>query len=376
MPLSLSEPFPDSRPPVYCWEKQTQTAKETVKKEMFEYCISLGENCNVAGSMGQLGLRSAAGPFDWMVSGYRQVLEQLENDFADFMQKENLEPYPTEPLRFRDRKYGFSCIHDIKNSYEEEIDSVIEKYHRRAERFMQMSRCPTVFFRCMMNESEVGYINENWQRAKEAVKRFNRRNEIVYILSDRMPPLTNQVLSFRLSHWQPGRNYLEIRYFFHQSEELLAFCRNLLCEESRRRNLEFDAVVNKPRDAVSLLYRMLRRNTDCTEIPCIEEALGAYREGLYIWGTRMSARNIYRYLRENHYKLSGLIDPDGEERLRNLTLQPSDMDDSTPVFIPFLDREQIDAAAERIRRMRKKNKILSFYDMDLSQIAFDKTLLE
>lgn len=82
----------------------------------YSNCISLGWFCGTAGSMAKLGLRSHSGPFDWYYSDYWAVLKQMENDFSDFMMKENLKMM--KEGNFCDLKYGFRYLHDIKYDLE------------------------------------------------------------------------------------------------------------------------------------------------------------------------------------------------------------------------------------------------------------------
>ena len=53
----------------------------------YKNCISLGWFCGTASALSKLGLRSHSGPFDWYFSKYSAVLDQIENDFIDFMKK-------------------------------------------------------------------------------------------------------------------------------------------------------------------------------------------------------------------------------------------------------------------------------------------------
>ena len=71
--------------------------------DKYSNCISLGGNCSVACSLSKLGLRNASGPFDWYVSDFSSVLAQIENEFQDFMKRENLEIDIDNPKIFRDK---------------------------------------------------------------------------------------------------------------------------------------------------------------------------------------------------------------------------------------------------------------------------------
>ena len=111
---------------------------------MFESYISLGWYCAVAGSLSKNGFRSFSSPFDWCYSDFNSVISQIENDFSDFLKKENL-IFEKESGELIDTKYGFVFNHDIQNDFENEFDDIKEKYSRRTNAFLEASCLPTCF---------------------------------------------------------------------------------------------------------------------------------------------------------------------------------------------------------------------------------------
>lgn len=268
---------------------------------MFENCFSLGWSCDTASSLNRLGLRSETGPFDWLVSDFPAVLSQIENGFADFMNRDDLEQSATCPGHFCDKKYGFRSVHDIQRSYEEEIDAVIEEYRRRAAGFMQKSTQPTVFFRCIKDNDEVRFINENYSYAERVVKRLNEKNQIVYVLYAKMDPLTDRVLSFGLPVERTFGRYLEMRYLFDQSKELAGFCRNLIPEEKRRRNSEYDISKNLINE-MSVAREKYCYQEDLERMRCMERALNDCRNGVYPEKTDPEIVELIRRLTAENYR--------------------------------------------------------------------------
>ena len=209
-----------------------------VKK--YENCFSLGCNCWAAASLAKLGLRSFSGPFDWYWSDFDSVISQIDNEFADFMKKENLEIDDSNPKVFWDKKYNFYCIHDIKEDFESEYTEIYDKYIRRAERFMESIKKPTCFFRAIRSEDEIEYIINNEKYIERVLKKYNSKNSIVYILLSNMKPLPDHFRWFRLSIDQYIGNAYEMRNMFCQSGELLRFCENLLSLEHMKLNKKYD----------------------------------------------------------------------------------------------------------------------------------------
>ena len=114
-------------------------------------CVSLGCNCVPASVLSRLGCRSFSGPFDWLISQYWAVLDQIEHDFEDFLTQENHEIVEDRDHVFRDKKYEFFYCHDIKEDFETEYKDICEKYCRRIEKFRNEIKQPTVFFRFVLN---------------------------------------------------------------------------------------------------------------------------------------------------------------------------------------------------------------------------------
>lgn len=137
-------------------------ANDFVREKLFDHCISLGWFCGTASALSKLGLRSRSGPFDWCFSYFWAVMDQIKNGFKEFMRRENLRKDEDKIKNFSDIKYGFYYNHDIKISFEQEYPAIFDKYMRRIDAFMKMIKHPTVFFRCVRDEEEIKYINENW----------------------------------------------------------------------------------------------------------------------------------------------------------------------------------------------------------------------
>lgn len=121
--------------------------------------ISIGGWCVPALFLRQFKLREAAYPFDWLTTGsqFENLYKIIQNDFADFLHKENLYIDPRSPTYVQDRATGFSIAHDfptdrqhnIVPDYLDAYDTVKAKYDRRIKRFKDtlMSDGKVIFIR-------------------------------------------------------------------------------------------------------------------------------------------------------------------------------------------------------------------------------------
>lgn len=272
----------------------------------YSNCVSLGWNCATASSLSRLGLRSCSGPFDWYFSSYSGVLKQIEMNFLDFMNYDNLELDKTNERVFIDKKYGFICNHDIKKDFEAEWKNIHQKYKRRVTRFLEMVKQPTCFFRCIRDEDEVAYVNAEWEHAQKLLQKYNPNNCIIYIYRKGLNGLTDQVQSFALSGLDVLETY-EQRYMFETSLELTNFCSSLLPKAVIQRNTLFDrhegqtenaAIIDKcVREGINGIDRMI--------LQCFGEASDT---GIYLYGGGRIGIRLAKYLQERGVTIKGVID--------------------------------------------------------------------
>ena len=210
---------------------------------MFENFISLGYYCGVAASMSKLGIRSYSGPFDWYISDFKGVIQCLQNDFYDFLNKKNLR-MTDEKNVFEDIKYQFRFNHEIRTDFETDYEMIHRKYLRRIDIFKNHIQRETCFIRAIKNYEEFKYIKNNLESIKEVVKKYNQTNDIIYIVS-------NSVISdiferggvhpfYFVDFFYSAVNKRELRALFDSNTELQNFCIQNFDENKRNKNLVFD----------------------------------------------------------------------------------------------------------------------------------------
>ncbi|WP_294240056.1 DUF1796 family putative cysteine peptidase [Pseudobutyrivibrio sp.] len=274
----------------------------------YKNCISLGWFCGTASALSKLGLRSHSGPFDWYFSSYKGVLANLENDFADFMKKDNLVLDKENPKTFFDTKYGFHCNHDVKNDFEEEYADISAKYSRRVEAFREMVKSPTVFFRAVENNEEVLYINNNWQYAHKLVERYNSNNRIIYVLTSDMDSITENVESYRINIPEYKGETYDMRHLFDTSKELLNICSNLIDISDMEENINFDNKENSQKASVAYVNKCIEEDIVGVDF-AISDILELKRnEEMFIWGAGKYGSILANYLKRHGVRVIGFID--------------------------------------------------------------------
>jgi len=118
--------------------------------------VSLGSYCAVANMFEQLGLRDAAGPFDWMRSDCQGITHLILNSFQDFLEWEGhleiagLKVFPTT--------WGGSFWHHDLND-----PKVRETFTRRKDRFLQMRNDNLLFVRVVNSTEELRQIRQLYE---------------------------------------------------------------------------------------------------------------------------------------------------------------------------------------------------------------------
>lgn len=331
-----------------------------VLDRQYDNCVSLGWFCGTASSLSKLGLRSHSGPFDWYFSHLWAVISQIDNGFRDFMVKENLEIVDKDVKVFRDIKYGFHCNHDVQSSFEEEYSIIYERYMRRANTFMKMIKHPTVFFRCIRDDDEIKYINDNWEYIEKLLKSFNSNNQIVYVCHSGIKGLTDKVSVFELNiDRYIGKTY-EMRHMFDNSEELLDYCASLLSIDQMQSNVAFDNMMNSQKLVAEYVNKCVEENIDDIDTVILDSLNTKSEDGIFLWGAGKYGIALARYLSDRNVVIRGIIDNKGAGETRGdfLIQSPDAIPNEANIFIAVADKEANDSIVKQIKNMGIKTNVI------------------
>ena len=114
----------------------------------YDIIYSIGRDCACAMYMNKCKLRCTSGPFDWLTNAsFETRMNLILNDFADFLNPEDIRFLPKDPNVFNDEKCdyyenirnGFYYYHDfpVGHTLKESMPVVVEKYNRRIVRFIK-----------------------------------------------------------------------------------------------------------------------------------------------------------------------------------------------------------------------------------------------
>lgn len=208
---------------------------------MFDYFVSLGHYCGVAMSMEKYGLRSYSGPFDWYLSNFSGVIRTIEEEFQNFLQYENLQPFAGQEHLFRDTVYDFHFVHEMEEHEELSVKypAIHEKYLRRISVFANMLQKPTCCIRTVQNEDEIIFINENEDKIRFLFKKYNPQNEVIFLLPDRLKTATVPFLSFCLATNFDDLRVEALRGIFDLNPKFIRWCRHHSDRRVRIKNQRF-----------------------------------------------------------------------------------------------------------------------------------------
>ncbi len=314
----------------------------------FENCISLGWYCGTAATLGRLGLRSFSGPFDWYNSDLQPIISLIDNEFADFFEKENLVEVPDWKKTFRDEKYGFLCFHDIRRSLEEDYPEIHEKYKRRAEKFLEAMHSPTCLFRAVRSEKEIEYILGSREHIDEVIKRYNDKNNIIYLFDKKLKREQFRCDYYNLDSDWSYDPYL-IRTLFDRNKELLDFCSSIMPFERVEENRKYYYSLNSA--CAGEIYKMITDKVDSVLQSITDGFGGSLNDGIYLWGYGKHGKALYKYLQEHSINVSGIVDED-YDRLASENekiISAKELPRGSKVFISI----EKDAANEGIIRFLK-----------------------
>ncbi|HKM03989.1 MAG TPA: DUF1796 family putative cysteine peptidase [Lachnospiraceae bacterium] len=209
---------------------------------MFDNFVSLGCFCGTASSMVKYGLRGFSGPFDWMISDFDGVVENMDKDFCDFLQKDNLQ-IVSEESGIIDTKYGFYFKHDKISNFNEDFERVYDKYIRRIERFRIILKSKTCFIRVVIDQNEVSYISNNIDHINQVIKRGNSNNEIIFMIPEILSApknLTSYYIIDMDSYLDIINSQEELGSLFDKNKEFITYCKNNYSEQLQKENIIFN----------------------------------------------------------------------------------------------------------------------------------------
>lgn len=192
---------------------------------MFKHYFSLGCYCSVAATLERYGLRSFSGPFDWCMSEFKGVIQCIEDEFKGILKIDNLEAVESNPLYFRDRKYGFYFNHELRKgeTLEDKYQEIQMKYLERGTRFLEKILEPTCFVRAIKNEDEIIYIRENEKKINLLLKKYNIENQIIYIVPERLANETDFLNAYRIDKYEFS-SLKSLAAIFNKNNELKEYC--------------------------------------------------------------------------------------------------------------------------------------------------------
>lgn len=111
----------------------------------YDLAFSLGFSCGCTQALREAGLQFASYPFDWVgAPGLLASVRMLETDFADWMEKGDLELYdvrraPLFSQVYRNARTHFGFPHDFSSfrGFEDSYQSVRDRYDRRIKRLLE-----------------------------------------------------------------------------------------------------------------------------------------------------------------------------------------------------------------------------------------------
>ncbi len=307
--------------------------------------------------MSRLGLRGCSGPFDWYYSDFAPVLLCIENEFSDFFARENLEQYPKYPRTFIDKKYGFLSFHDIRTDLDEDYPVFCKRYNDRAQRFLEAVKKPTCFFRAVRNAAEVKYILDNKDYIENLLRRYNKENEVIYLLPKSLGLLPEEFTSFSLNMEYKHDAYY-IRALFDNNKELLDFCNGLLPPEAIAANKAHDDGANAA--CAAEVFEMVARDEGNVDKRILRGLEANPDEEIYLWGGGYHGKSMYSYLTGKGVVINGIIDINADKKPDDgiKYIKPSEVPEQSKIFISIADGRTND---EIMAQMAEKQcKFLTF----------------
>lgn len=164
----------------------------------------------------------------------------LENEFDEFLVKENLSVWTHNSKCFTDIKYNFRYIHEINSTLEDDYEDVYLKYSLRIKKFYKAIQHKTCFIRTVMDENELDFIVKNHKQINSIIRKCNNENTIIYLIyKDLIIPSTFKE-HYYITEFRQGTTYDTLRNIFDKSEDFISYCLENYDTKLQSSNLLFD----------------------------------------------------------------------------------------------------------------------------------------
>ena len=175
------------------------------------------------------------------------VLYHMETDFKEFLLQENLERYDENPKHFLDKRFGIQFSHE-EYSFINEYGALKEKYNKRIDKFLEISRRKVCYLRSMVNEEDVKYIVTHKDYIRRLIRKHNPDNEIVFLCDGTLSVPENFVFKYyrmKGKCWH-RTSRKELRAYFDHANDFLVFCGENYSGVNLIKNLAFDIDKESP----------------------------------------------------------------------------------------------------------------------------------
>lgn len=212
---------------IYLDELEEHKRSEEINFDADSMYVGLGSHCQVAAQLNYYNLRTAAFPFDWLLSdSIDGIIKALNNNFNFFLEEKYLFHNPRATWWFENSYYKFEFRHEWifndtyldHNRFKELIDATKIKYARRIERFRNLKnfKGKVFFIRTASGRDGDNYWHNNYDNfinqtqaeelARELANFFPKLNFVLIIINyqdgiedHRAAHLQNNIFEFKVS---------------------------------------------------------------------------------------------------------------------------------------------------------------------------------
>lgn len=200
--------------------------KKKSKKNIYDIIYSIGYNCACASNLNRFHLRKTSGPFDWLYkASFEQRYEILINDFANFLNKDDLEKMEKNSDAIKEDEYcdyyrnkanNLIFLHDfpVGKSLDVSFDEVKQKYNRRIKRFIEnvssKKQVLLVWYALGMKTNPETILMLHQQYCKK----LNKNVDLLFIENDETMNNANNLEYYKLAE----NIFVYKGYFWHEGE--------------------------------------------------------------------------------------------------------------------------------------------------------------
>lgn len=160
---------------------------DEILNKQYDNYVPLGSRCYIALDLIKIKQRVCSYPLDWVICRFSLIEDIFQNEqFPTYIfSLDNLYQDVNYKYRYYSKAFDSWFLHDFDDyiPLSKQLGYVKKKYRKRTKRMFHDILRPSLFIHQCETQEDVDYIEKNYERLRQMVKKYNNENEILFLIN-------------------------------------------------------------------------------------------------------------------------------------------------------------------------------------------------